>query len=253
MQPIDSNLLKLLIPVAVCHALGHVTSNVSFAAVAVSFTHTVKGKIAFICLILEQKIKIMPARFSTSSSRKFYSILLPEFLLYWFQLLSRSSMLLLPNSYLDNKSPLPCGCLWLPSSLVSSTFFHFRFGINCMRALTYVVRLVYVYRCVGVSCMVDYASIWNWSLLMQEEYLLIYFIRFLFLSWFIIQVYPWHHWLNSLSIGLDLLVLWFPTFHSLTEVYTPRKPWWCSVIPLSFFFYILSCLDFSFLAWWIDD
>ncbi|KAK6133492.1 hypothetical protein DH2020_032785 [Rehmannia glutinosa] len=41
--PIDSNLLKLLIPVAVCHALGHVTSNVSFATVAVSFTHTIKG------------------------------------------------------------------------------------------------------------------------------------------------------------------------------------------------------------------
>ncbi|XP_072089611.1 triose phosphate/phosphate translocator, chloroplastic isoform X2 [Arachis hypogaea] len=41
--PMDSNLLKLLIPVAVCHALGHVTSNVSFAAVAVSFTHTIKG------------------------------------------------------------------------------------------------------------------------------------------------------------------------------------------------------------------
>ncbi|KAM0064715.1 putative triose phosphate/phosphoenolpyruvate translocator, sugar phosphate transporter [Helianthus debilis subsp. tardiflorus] len=41
--PIDSNLLKLLIPVALCHALGHVTSNVSFAAVAVSFTHTVKA------------------------------------------------------------------------------------------------------------------------------------------------------------------------------------------------------------------
>jgi hypothetical protein len=39
----DSNLLKLLVPVAVCHALGHVTSNVSFAAVAVSFTHTIKG------------------------------------------------------------------------------------------------------------------------------------------------------------------------------------------------------------------
>ncbi|XP_022720830.1 triose phosphate/phosphate translocator TPT, chloroplastic-like [Durio zibethinus] len=41
--PIDSNLLKLLIPVAVCHAVGHVTSNVSFAAVAVSFTHTIKA------------------------------------------------------------------------------------------------------------------------------------------------------------------------------------------------------------------
>ncbi|XP_044461601.1 triose phosphate/phosphate translocator, chloroplastic isoform X2 [Mangifera indica] len=41
--PIDSKLLKLLIPVAVCHALGHVTTNVSFAAVAVSFTHTIKA------------------------------------------------------------------------------------------------------------------------------------------------------------------------------------------------------------------
>ncbi|ONK80128.1 uncharacterized protein A4U43_C01F14170 [Asparagus officinalis] len=41
--PIDANILKLLIPVAVCHALGHVTSNVSFAAVAVSFTHTIKA------------------------------------------------------------------------------------------------------------------------------------------------------------------------------------------------------------------
>ena len=28
---------------ALCHALGHVTSNVSFAAVAVSFAHTIKG------------------------------------------------------------------------------------------------------------------------------------------------------------------------------------------------------------------
>ncbi|XP_062013082.1 triose phosphate/phosphate translocator TPT, chloroplastic [Rosa rugosa] len=41
--PMDSNQLKLLIPVAVCHAIGHVTSNVSFAAVAVSFTHTIKA------------------------------------------------------------------------------------------------------------------------------------------------------------------------------------------------------------------
>nr|GEW92244.1 triose phosphate/phosphate translocator, chloroplastic [Tanacetum cinerariifolium] len=31
--PIDSNLLTLLILVAVCYALGHVTSNVSFAAI----------------------------------------------------------------------------------------------------------------------------------------------------------------------------------------------------------------------------
>lgn len=41
--PIDSKVLKLLVPVAACHALGHVTSNVSFAAVAVSFTHTIKA------------------------------------------------------------------------------------------------------------------------------------------------------------------------------------------------------------------
>ncbi|KAH7425008.1 hypothetical protein KP509_11G036700 [Ceratopteris richardii] len=41
--PIDKPLLALLTPVAFCHALGHVMSNVSFAAVAVSFTHTVKA------------------------------------------------------------------------------------------------------------------------------------------------------------------------------------------------------------------
>ncbi|KAG6476804.1 hypothetical protein ZIOFF_066052 [Zingiber officinale] len=42
-NPIDLNLLKLLIPVAVCHALGRVTSNVSFDTVAVAFTHTIKA------------------------------------------------------------------------------------------------------------------------------------------------------------------------------------------------------------------
>lgn len=41
--PIDANILKLLIPVGICHAIGHVTSNVSFATVAVSFTHTIKA------------------------------------------------------------------------------------------------------------------------------------------------------------------------------------------------------------------
>ncbi|KAI3452902.1 hypothetical protein Pfo_009565 [Paulownia fortunei] len=41
--PIDKELLGLLTPVAFCHALGHVMSNVSFAAVAVSFTHTIKA------------------------------------------------------------------------------------------------------------------------------------------------------------------------------------------------------------------
>ncbi|EER99986.1 hypothetical protein BDA96_03G002700 [Sorghum bicolor] len=41
--PINANLLKLLFPVALCHGIGHVTSNVSFAAVAVSFAHTIKA------------------------------------------------------------------------------------------------------------------------------------------------------------------------------------------------------------------
>lgn len=39
----DKELLGLIIPVAACHALGHVMTNVSFAAVAVSFTHTIKA------------------------------------------------------------------------------------------------------------------------------------------------------------------------------------------------------------------
>jgi hypothetical protein len=43
MQPIDGELFKLSLPVSICHALGHVMANVSFAAVAVSFTHTIKG------------------------------------------------------------------------------------------------------------------------------------------------------------------------------------------------------------------
>ncbi|KAM6548324.1 hypothetical protein CsatB_020000 [Cannabis sativa] len=41
--PINKELLLVLTPVAFCHALGHVMSNVSFAAVAVSFTHTIKA------------------------------------------------------------------------------------------------------------------------------------------------------------------------------------------------------------------
>eukprot|EP00246_Nothoceros_aenigmaticus_P011779 TRINITY_DN3353_c0_g2_i1.p1 TRINITY_DN3353_c0_g2~~TRINITY_DN3353_c0_g2_i1.p1 ORF type:complete len:292 (+),score=45.09 TRINITY_DN3353_c0_g2_i1:61-936(+) len=40
---INKEFWLLLIPVAFCHALGHVMTNVSFAAVAVSFTHTVKA------------------------------------------------------------------------------------------------------------------------------------------------------------------------------------------------------------------
>lgn len=41
--PMNKELLGVLTPVAICHALGHVMSNVSFAAVAVSFTHTIKA------------------------------------------------------------------------------------------------------------------------------------------------------------------------------------------------------------------
>jgi len=43
-QPISKELIFALAPVAFCHALGHVMTNVSFASVAVSFTHTVKCK-----------------------------------------------------------------------------------------------------------------------------------------------------------------------------------------------------------------
>ncbi|KAJ7538964.1 hypothetical protein O6H91_11G070900 [Diphasiastrum complanatum] len=41
--PMNQELLGLLTPVSFCHALGHVMTNVSFAAVAVSFTHTIKA------------------------------------------------------------------------------------------------------------------------------------------------------------------------------------------------------------------
>lgn len=41
--PLDKEVLGLLTPVSFCHALGHVMTNVSFAAVAVSFTHTIKA------------------------------------------------------------------------------------------------------------------------------------------------------------------------------------------------------------------
>lgn len=41
--PLNQKLFGLLVPVAFCHALGHVMTNVSFAAVAVSFTHTIKA------------------------------------------------------------------------------------------------------------------------------------------------------------------------------------------------------------------
>ncbi|KAF9624172.1 hypothetical protein IFM89_008110 [Coptis chinensis] len=46
--PMNKELLVILTPVAICHALGHVMSNVSFAAVAVSFTHTIKALEPFV-------------------------------------------------------------------------------------------------------------------------------------------------------------------------------------------------------------
>lgn len=52
----DKELLLLLTPVSLCHALGHVMSNVSFAAVAVSFTHTIKGTEPFTYNSLETAI-----------------------------------------------------------------------------------------------------------------------------------------------------------------------------------------------------
>ncbi|KAI5076004.1 hypothetical protein GOP47_0008069 [Adiantum capillus-veneris] len=41
--PLSKETFWLLLPVSFCHALGHVMTNVSFAAVAVSFTHTIKA------------------------------------------------------------------------------------------------------------------------------------------------------------------------------------------------------------------
>ncbi|KAL2462936.1 Protein kinase-like domain superfamily [Forsythia ovata] len=43
LQAIDSDFLKLPISVVVFHVLGKVSFNVSFAAVAISFTYTIKG------------------------------------------------------------------------------------------------------------------------------------------------------------------------------------------------------------------
>jgi solute carrier family 35 protein E1 len=39
------------LPVAICHAIGHVTSTVSFAAVSVSFAHTIKGAATILVLL----------------------------------------------------------------------------------------------------------------------------------------------------------------------------------------------------------
>ena len=43
-QAPDEKFLKAVVLVALCHAIGHSLTNVSFASVAVSFTHTIKSK-----------------------------------------------------------------------------------------------------------------------------------------------------------------------------------------------------------------
>ncbi|KAF8666970.1 hypothetical protein HU200_053137 [Digitaria exilis] len=58
--PVNSALLKQLVPVAVCHAIGHVTSTVSFAAVAVSFAHTIKALEPFVNAAASQFILGQP-------------------------------------------------------------------------------------------------------------------------------------------------------------------------------------------------
>ncbi|CAN6358053.1 unnamed protein product [Urochloa humidicola] len=58
--PMNSTVLKQLVPVAVCHAIGHVTSTVSFAAVAVSFAHTIKALEPFFSAAASQFILGQP-------------------------------------------------------------------------------------------------------------------------------------------------------------------------------------------------
>ncbi|XP_002978891.2 triose phosphate/phosphate translocator TPT, chloroplastic [Selaginella moellendorffii] len=41
--PLSKELMRLLLPVSFCHALGHIMTNISSSTVAVSFTHTVKA------------------------------------------------------------------------------------------------------------------------------------------------------------------------------------------------------------------
>lgn len=48
---------------AVCHGIGHVTSNVSFAAVAVSFAHTIKGA-SFLPIYISMWILLAPVLFA---------------------------------------------------------------------------------------------------------------------------------------------------------------------------------------------
>ncbi|KAF3662670.1 Triose phosphate/phosphate translocator, chloroplastic [Capsicum annuum] len=57
--PINKELLTLLTPVAFCHALGHVMSNVSFATVAVSFTHTIKDAFKFLQFMCTSYLKMI--------------------------------------------------------------------------------------------------------------------------------------------------------------------------------------------------
>lgn len=106
LQPINSNILKLLFPVALCHALGHVTSNVSFAAVAVSFTHTIKGS-SFFCYI---SLWILLHPFHVRSC-----------FIIAIQLWSPSSTRPLLSLSLDSRFPWLCGC---PLPLLSSVIFN---------------------------------------------------------------------------------------------------------------------------------
>lgn len=114
-QPIDSNQLKLLIPVAVCHALGHVTSNVSFAAVAVSFTHTIKGE--------RTNLMLSYVWYNDQNCSIAHLIIAFWHWICLLQLLSHSSMPLLRNLYSDNQSPCLYGCPWLLLFLVCSSLY----------------------------------------------------------------------------------------------------------------------------------
>ena len=128
-QPVDSNLLKLLIPVAVCHALGHVTSNVSFAAVAVSFTHTIKGDTRKALLYIFSKFlgrNFFPFLFVLWGHYNLWEVVSLSIAdCVWLQHLSPSSMLLLLSSYWDSKYHWLYGCRLRLSFLVSSLFYIF--------------------------------------------------------------------------------------------------------------------------------
>ncbi|KAJ7568322.1 hypothetical protein O6H91_01G027900 [Diphasiastrum complanatum] len=58
--PIHKELVELLVPISCCHAIGHMMTNVSFAAVAVSFTHTVKALEPFLNAAASQFVLRQP-------------------------------------------------------------------------------------------------------------------------------------------------------------------------------------------------